>query len=300
MNKTIRNIALWAVMAAQLSTTEPVMAQNLQDSKQNLIENFEDNKATMNNSMQSILSNNKNSILYFTKQNTKAYNDAEGKEEIWVIPEGTYLRKNQINTEESNEDYISCTFRDKKIRIPTAALQESDDNLAISYLKPKTEKSIVVDKINRRMLVYGNYGKQLLKEFKIALSPWGEWDKIIEGDWNTPEGKYYVCYKNPASSFWTHPQTGKRLGSLQVSYPNLQDATEGLISWDINKAQYQGIKATIQKKGIPSQWTSLWNYIMVHWGGSDYDWTAWCMALENEDMLWLYTNIWSWTDMFIW
>jgi hypothetical protein len=69
-------------MAAQLSTTEPVMAQNLQDSKQNLIENFEANKATMNNSMQSILSNNKNSILYFTKQNTKAYNDAEGKEEI--------------------------------------------------------------------------------------------------------------------------------------------------------------------------------------------------------------------------
>ncbi|MBR4567324.1 hypothetical protein IKO18_02630 [bacterium] len=69
-------------MAAQLSTTEPVMAQNLQDSKQNLIENFEANKSTMNNSMQSILSNNKNSILYFTKQNTKAYNDAEGKEEI--------------------------------------------------------------------------------------------------------------------------------------------------------------------------------------------------------------------------
>jgi hypothetical protein len=69
-------------MAAQLSTTEPVMAQNLQDSKQNLIENFEANKATMNNSMQSILSNNKNSILYFTKQNTKAYNDAEGIEEI--------------------------------------------------------------------------------------------------------------------------------------------------------------------------------------------------------------------------
>jgi hypothetical protein len=69
-------------MAAQLSTTEPVMAQNLQDSKQNLIENFEANKATMNNSMQSILSNNKNGILYFTKQNTKAYNDAKGKEEI--------------------------------------------------------------------------------------------------------------------------------------------------------------------------------------------------------------------------
>ena len=112
MNKTIRNIALWAVMAAQLSTTEPVMAQNLQDSKQNLIENFEANKATMNNSMQSILSNNKNSILYFTKQNTKAYNDAEGKEEIWAIPEGTYLRKNQINTEESNTN--SCSTRKRR------------------------------------------------------------------------------------------------------------------------------------------------------------------------------------------
>ncbi|MBQ9554238.1 hypothetical protein IJU97_04780 [bacterium] len=58
------------------------MAQNLQDSKQNLIENFESNKASMDSSIQSILSNNKNNIVYFTKQNTKAYNDAEGKEEI--------------------------------------------------------------------------------------------------------------------------------------------------------------------------------------------------------------------------
>jgi hypothetical protein len=43
--------------------------------------------------------------------------------------------------------------------------------LLFKYLKPKTEKSIVVDKVNRKMSVYDQYGKRLLKEFSIALSP---------------------------------------------------------------------------------------------------------------------------------
>jgi hypothetical protein len=39
---------------------------------------------------------------------------------------------------------------------------------------------------------------------------------------------------------------------------------------------------------------------MIHWGGNEYDWTAWCIGLSNEDMLWLYNYISTWTDMFIW
>ena len=300
MKKTVRNAVIWTLITAKLLSSEPAIAQNIQESKQNLIENLEKKQQPIDSSISKILENNKNTICYITNKETKVYSDNEWKQVIWTIPAWTFIRKNNLTTEKGNEQFINCNFRGKEVWIPINNLTEGNNNITRELLKPKTEKAILVDKANRKIQVYGNYGTKLLKEFKTALSPWWEWDKIIEWDWNTPEGKYYICYKNPASAFWTNPKTGKRLWSLQVSYPNLQDAAEGLIAWDITKEQYQSIKSAVSKKGIPNQWTELWNYIMIHWGGNEYDWTAWCMGLSDEDMLWLYNNIWTGTDIFIW
>ena len=300
MKNTKRNIALWALLSTQLLTAEPAVAQNVVNRKEDLVENLKTTEDSMNSSILKIIENNKNEIAYFTKQETKVYSDSTTKQELCTIPAWTYFRKVQIDQDNSNENYTCFSIKDKKVWINNKSLEASTDNLLLKYLKPKTEKSIVVDKVNRKMSVYDQYGKRLLKEFSIALSPFEKWDKTIEWDGNTPEGKYYVCYKNPASSFWTNPNTGGRLWSLQVSYPNTQDAVEWLISWDITKSEYQWIKNSIQQKKIPSQWTSLGNYIMVHWWGSEYDRTLGCMGLNNGDMLRLYNNITSWTDMFIW
>ena len=293
-------IAASTLLWAGLMASQPTMSQNLQNSKQDLVENLDKTNSSLNTTILDILNNNKNKIIYFTSKESKVYSDAEWTDFICNLNAWTFIRANQINSEISNSKFICCNFRWNTVWVPKSDLIESDNNISFDKLRPRTEKSIVVDKANRRMFIYDNYGKKLIKEIQMALSPWWSWDKIIEWDWNTPEGKYYICYKNPASSFWKHPKTGNRLWSLQISYPNLQDATEGLVSWDINKSEYQSIKSAVSKKWIPNQWTNLWNYIMIHWGGNEYDWTAWCIGLSNEDMLWLYNYISTWTDMFIW
>jgi hypothetical protein len=43
----------------------------------------------------------------------------------------------------------------------------------------------------------------------------------------------------------------------------------------------------------------LWNYIMIHGWWAEYDWTIWCMAVDDEDMLRLYNFINTWTDLYI-
>lgn len=300
MKRTIRDVALGTLLSSHLLTSQPATAQGLESRKTDLIENFENKKTSIDKYLISLLSNNKNKISYFVEKPTKAYYDSDKKQEWCIIPTWTYLRENQIDNDLSTEELVCYTIKWKNIWIPKIMLSPIDEILINQYLKPKTEKAIVVDKSNRKLLVYNQYGKNLVKEFSIALSPMETWDKTIEWDGNAPEGKYYICYKNPASAFWENPETWSRLWSLQISYPNIQDAIEWLISGEITKAQYQWINNSIQQKKIPSQWTPLWNYIMIHWGGSEEDWTLWCIWLNDEDMLRLYNTIWTWTDIFIW
>ena len=240
-----------------------------------------------------------NSIAYTLVPWSKVYKDSEGKEVLLSSPKWIVIRNNAINQEESTQDFLCVEYRGHKAWISTKSLTENQRKSMEEIDKPTTEKVIKVNKSGRKMEIYDQYGKHKVKEFKIAICSWDEWDKRIEGDWNTPEWKYYICFKNPASSFWTNPKTWWRLWSLQVSYPNSQDAFEWLISWDITQAQFNNINATVKTKWIPSQGTRLWNYIMIHWWWSDYDWTIWCMALDDKDMLRLYNYINKWTDMYI-
>jgi len=240
-----------------------------------------------------------NSIAYTLVPWSKVYKDSDGKEVLLSSPKWIVIRNNAINQDESTQDFLCVEYREHKAWIKKTSLTENDNKSIEEIDKPTTEKVIKVNKSGRKMEIYDQYGKHKVKEFKIAICSWDEWDKRIEWDWNTPEWKYYICFKNPASSFWTNPKTWWRLWSLQVSYPNSQDAFEWLISWDITQTQFNNINATIKTKWIPSQGTRLWNYIMIHWWWSDYDWTIWCMALDDEDMLRLYNYISKWTDLYV-
>lgn len=299
MKRTTRNITLGLLLSSQLSTAQPKIPEKIEDKKKDLVENFEIKNNSADIIMDTLLSNNKNKILYFIEKPTKAY-FLPGKEELFDLPSWIYLRENQIDKSSSTEEFLCYKIKESKVWIPKSSLSNNNKNLINKYLKPNTEKSIIVDKANRKLLVYNQYWKKLLKEFTIALSPFENWDKTIEWDGNTPEGKYYICFKNPASSFWIDPKTWKRLWSLQISYPNTQDAIEWLISWDITHKQYEWIKNNIEQKKIPNQGTSLGNYIMIHWGWNDEDWTLWCMWLNDEDMLRLNNNISKGSDIFIW
>jgi len=240
-----------------------------------------------------------NSIAYTLIPWSKVYKDAEWKNILLTSPKWIVIRNKSINQKESTQDFLCVEYRGRQAWIKKSSLIENDSKSMEEIDKPTTEKVIKVNKSERKMEIYDQYWKNKIKEFKIWICSWDEWDKRVEGDWNTPEWKYYICFKNPASSFWTNPNNWWRLWSLQVSYPNSQDAFEWLISWDITETQYNNINNSVKSKWIPPQSTRLWNYIMIHWGWSDYDWTIWCMALDDDDMLRLYNYISKWTDLYI-
>ena len=104
-------------------------------------------------------------------------------------------------------------------------------------------------------------------------------DKEKEGDGKTPEGTYYVCSRNSASRFYL---------SLGLSYPNKEDAYEGLEAGLIDQNTYNQIEDAINREVQPPWNTTLGGEIMIHGHGSHSDWTAGCIAVDDDimDILW--------------
>lgn len=139
---------------------------------------------------------------------------------------------------------------------------------------PKMENPhILVKKKERKLQIFD--AEKLIKSYDISLGFAPEGDKEVEGDGKTPEGEFYVFTKNPESSFFL---------SLGVSYPNIEDAERGLKNGLISQAEHDEIVKAINDKTMPPQKTKLGGEIYIHGGGCKEDWTAGCMALENEPM----------------
>lgn len=138
---------------------------------------------------------------------------------------------------------------------------------------------IVVKKSDRTLELWD--GDQLYDSYSIGLGWEPTGDKKQEGDGRTPEGTYYVCVRNSASRFYL---------SLGVSYPNKEDAKEALDSGNIDQNTYEQIVDAIDNGTQPPWNTALGGEIMIHGMGGDSDWTAGCIAVDNEimDILWKY------------
>ena len=132
---------------------------------------------------------------------------------------------------------------------------------------------ILVQKKARTLQIFN--GQTLIKTYKISLGFKPEGDKEIEGDGKTPEGDFYVYFKNEQSAFYL---------SLGISYPNIEDATRGLKENLITQSEYDEIVKANKEKTMPPQKTKLGGEIFIHGGGCDVDWTAGCMALTNVEM----------------
>ena len=142
--------------------------------------------------------------------------------------------------------------------------------------------SIVVKKSERLLELW--QGGALVESFPIGLGWAPEGHKQVEGDGKTPEGEYYVCVRNHNSSFYL---------SLGVSYPNKEDAEAALADGRIDRATYERIKRAIENGQRPDWNTALGGAIMIHGHGSSSDWTAGCIAVENEvmDLLFDYCSL---------
>jgi murein L,D-transpeptidase YafK len=127
---------------------------------------------------------------------------------------------------------------------------------------------VVVRKGERRMYLYRE--DRVVRRYRVSLGLAPDGHKEREGDFRTPEGRYYLTRRNPQSEFFL---------SIQVSYPNEQD---------VDAARRRGVRpgGAIMVHGLPN---------VPRYPRDKYlknDWTDGCIALGNDEMLefWLLTQ----------
>lgn len=132
---------------------------------------------------------------------------------------------------------------------------------------------LVVEKGARRLGLYR--GGRLAMCTRIALGVGGpEGDKEREGDRRTPQG-WYRSSDKPWSKFE---------GAIAVHYPNADDARAAQRAGRIDEATAKRIVRALRRGQKPPQNTALGGEILIHGGGSRWDWTAGCIALSDTDL----------------
>lgn len=139
--------------------------------------------------------------------------------------------------------------------------------------------TIKIWKRERRLELWQD--EAMKRSFQIALGFSPEGRKLRDGDGRTPEGRYYICTRNRQSKFTLF---------LGISYPNLRDAEHGLQGGLISREEYEEIKASVENGKRPCWETTLGGKIGIHGMGTARDWTAGCIAMEDEDILWLWEH----------
>lgn len=128
---------------------------------------------------------------------------------------------------------------------------------------------IVVIKSERKLMLMS--GDSVLRSMNISLGLMPRGPKQREGDFRTPEGRYFIEAKNSDSDFFL---------SLKVSYPNASDMAA---------ARRLGVDpgGQIMIHGLPNEPS---HEDAAYLG---LDWTDGCIAVTNSDMvdLWRLTSI---------
>ena len=146
--------------------------------------------------------------------------------------------------------------------------------------RPLRNPEIQVFKARRQLELRAD--GQVVRVYRIGLGTTPVGPKRRQGDRRTPEGKYFICNKNPRSQFYL---------SLQINYPNEQDAVEGLADGVITAAQHDRIVRASRQRRIPPAETRLGGEIFIHGHGSGSDWTWGCIALDDPEMKELFDVI---------
>lgn len=150
-------------------------------------------------------------------------------------------------------------------RADSGLLQVVNQPVPLSVMP--TVSRVVVHKSARRMELMS--GDQVLRSYRVSLGLQPRGHKEREGDFRTPEGRYYLTRRNPRSDFFL---------SIQVSYPNERDVTRARSNgWEPGGA--------IMIHGMPNRLRQDPDYYTR-------DWTDGCIAVSNSDMveIWLFTN----------
>ena len=135
---------------------------------------------------------------------------------------------------------------------------------------------ILIEKAKRTLTVT-DARNAVIFQCRIALGSAPRGPKTREGDGKTPEGDYYVCLK----------KMGKYGPALGVSYPNARDAERG----GADAALLSYIRECEKQRKRPPWGSVLGGEIYIHGGGTESDWTAGCIALNDQDAERLYSLV---------
>lgn len=135
---------------------------------------------------------------------------------------------------------------------------------------------VVVTKHRRELIVYD--GEEAVWHIPVVLGK-NPADKQREGDLATPEGEFYVCYKNPDSKYHRF---------LGLSYPNAKDAERGAAAGLITPAEAAQIRQAIQRRQCPPWKTALGGEVGLHGPCPNVTWTHGCIAMSVEQIERLY------------
>jgi murein L,D-transpeptidase YafK len=131
---------------------------------------------------------------------------------------------------------------------------------------------IVISKSGRVLTAFDG-GGAVLCEVPIGIGTAPDGTKEREGDRRTPEGDYFVCFKNPKSRFHL---------SLGLNYPNAADAARALAAGAISREEAEAIDAAAREVRQPLWKTALGGEIFIHGGlGDDKADTAGCIAITD-------------------
>lgn len=132
---------------------------------------------------------------------------------------------------------------------------------------------IVVSKRARRLMLYDE-GKSVAC-YRVALGFAPEGHKTVQGDGRTPEGWYRTSDK-PWSSFEN---------AIAIHYPNADDARAAEADGRVGKRTRDQIVGAIEAGKVPPQATKLGGAVLIHGGGSSFDWTLGCVALDDDELV---------------
>ena len=139
-----------------------------------------------------------------------------------------------------------------------------------------TRPRLVISKHAQTLTVYDGEEEVLRMAVVLGKNPA---DKQREGDLATPEGEFYVCYKNPESKYHRF---------LGLSYPNLEDAERGVRDRLITQAEFDQICRAITQRKCPPWKTALGGEVGLHGPCPNVTWTHGCIAMAREQIERLY------------
>lgn len=138
---------------------------------------------------------------------------------------------------------------------------------------PLHQPELRIFKGERRLELWASGKRLKAYQAGLGLAPVG--DKVKEGDFKTPEGRFYVCTRNQVSKFHRF---------LGLSYPDNPAAARGLREGLISQAQAEAIRDAQRRRQRPPWDTPLGGIVGIHGHGSTSDWTWGCVALEDADI----------------